>query len=210
MNNTNEPIYFLSDIDGVVVDWLDGFIKYCESIGHKALHSNPIEFSMTDIFPTLERPWEHIMDYQHTKFYQELKAYPDAVAVYNKLYDMGVKIVFVTSCGTTPEIIDARTNMMNSTFNGKFETIEFLELGASKVDILKKYPTATFIDDQMKVALEGVESGHHSFVKNMSYNTNDHNENVERLMSFTPLISYFSKKMNPDFNKKTQEDMVYA
>lgn len=200
----NNKQLLLSDIDGVVADWLDGFIKYCESIGHKALHNKPLEFGMSDIFPTLEKPWEHIMDYQHSKYYKGIKAYPEAVKVYNKLYDMGVEIVFVTSCGLTPEIIEARTQMMQSEFNGKFHDIEFLELGASKKEILKKYPSAVFIDDQMKVAIEGYETGHKSFIKDMSYNRNEENENIERIKSFTTLLSYFAKKMNPEKEKEKE------
>lgn len=208
MSKSKDDIIFLSDIDGVAADWLEGFIKYCESIGHVALHNKPAEFGMTDIFPTLEKPWEHIMDYQHSEFYEAIKAYPEAISVYNKLHDMGVKIIFVTSCGLTDQIINARTSMIKREFNNKFHDIEFLELGASKKEVLSKYPNATFVDDQMVMAIEGDEAGHKSFIKNMSYNLNDHNDNVERLMSFSPLIKYFAKELSITKEREVNTDMA--
>lgn len=190
-----KEVVLLSDIDGVTIDWLEGFVKYCESIGHKAKHNEPEEFSMRDIFPTLEKPWEYIMDYQHSEYYKEIKAYPEVVEVYNKLHDMGVKIVFVTSCGTTDFIKEARTKVMQDEFNGKFDHIEFLEFGESKTEILNKYPNATYIDDQIKMSIEGAETGHDSFIKDMSYNGNDNDDRVKRLYSFKQFIPYFEKKL---------------
>lgn len=195
-----KEVILLSDIDGVTIDWLEGFIKYCESIGHKALHNEPKVFAMTDIFPDLEKPWVHIMDYQHSPYYDEIKAYPEVVEVYNKLHDMGVKIIFVTSCGTTEHIKEARNKVMEKEFNGKYEHIEYLDFGASKTEILNKYPNATYIDDQMKMSIEGAESGHDSFIKDMSYNREDSDERVKRLYSFKDLIPHFQKKLGINSN----------
>lgn len=208
MKNENNVVMLLSDIDGVAADWLGGFIKYCDSIGHIALHNKPLEFGMADIFPTLEKPWEHIMDYQHSPFYQEIKAYQEVKDVYAKLYDMGVEIVFVTSCGLTEDILDARRIMLEREFDGKFHGIEFLELGASKLDILNKYPSATFIDDQIGMAIEGAKTGHKSFLRNMSYNSNDSHQDVTRLMSFKPLIKYFAKELNINTEKDNASSLA--
>lgn len=209
MNNKDKDkeVILLSDIDGVYADWLDGFIKYCESIGHIALHNKPTDFAMTDIFPELAKPWELIMDYQHSPFYQEIKSYDEVKQVYSELYDMGVKIVFVTSCGLTEEILDARRIMINRETEGKYHDIEFLELGASKADILKKYPTATFIDDQIVMAIEGAETGHKSFLRDMPYNSECNHKDVTRLTSFKPLIKYFAKKLSIN-NENTSEDSL--
>ena len=192
----NKITTLLSDVDGVYADWLDGFINYCDDIGHKALHNKPTDFGMTDIFPTLDKPWEHIMDYQHTPHYEKLKAYPEAQSIYNRLYDMGVEIIFISSCGTTNEIINARTAMLEREANGKFSDIITLPLGASKTEVLKKFPRAAFIDDQFKMALEGAECGHDSFLRNMPYNKNEEHESIKRLMSFSPLVKYFVRELD--------------
>ena len=204
LENKKEVI-LLSDIDGVTIDWLDGFIKYCEKKGHKAKHNKPKEFGMTDIFPTLEKPWELIKDYQDSEEYSNIKAYPEAVEVYNKLYDMGVKIIFVTSCITSDKVEEVRTKTMKEEFNGKFDHIEYLDFGASKLEVLNKYPSATYIDDQLKMAIEGSETGHDSFVMDMSYNQNDNDNRVNRLYHFNQLIPYFEKKIGLKDDKKLSQ-----
>lgn len=190
-DKTRFPTVFLSDVDGVLMDWLGGFIKYMASIGHTALHDQPTEFSMVDIFPTCEKPWVHIMDYQHSAFYCEIKAYSDAINVYKNLHDSGVEVIFVTSCGDTDLIKQVRTQVLNAELGGKFSSIHFLPLGADKTELLKSFEAGVFIDDQMKVAMNGLAGGHTCLLKDMPYNQYDHDEEVTRISNFEELYELF-------------------
>lgn len=188
-----ETPILLSDVDGVAIDWLQGYINFNAEHGHYALHNQPSDFAMRDIFPTLEKPWERIMEYQNSHHYTNLKAYDDTKQAYSKIHELGAKIIFISSCGTTDFIKKARIDTLNRELEGKFDDIIMLEIGASKLDVLKKFPSSVWIEDQMKFAIEGAIAGHRSFLRNMPYNKMDSHPKVNRLSAMNTLMKHFQK-----------------
>jgi len=180
-----KPDVLLSDLDGVYVDWAQGFVNYMESIGIKALHANPTIFSMTDIFPQVEKPWLHILDYQQSEFYAQVKAYEGAREAYQALVDGGVTIIAVSSCGLDEQTVRSRTAMIES--EGVFSDMVLLDLGASKLDVLKKFSRSAFIDDQPVVAMEGQEAGHVSILHSMPYNLDANMPKIARVESLNEI-----------------------
>jgi hypothetical protein len=182
----------ISDVDGIALDWLQGFSKYMESIGYKSLHDKPSFYSMEDIFPTLEKPYKHIMDFQHSDFYKDLTAYQDAKENYAKLHELGVKIVFLSSCGETEHIKNTRLAQLEREFSGKFDDIILLPLNASKLDTLSKFEKGNvFVDDLMAHSIDAAKIGHKSFLKNMSYNVNEEGSGVARVDDLKEILSHY-------------------
>lgn len=177
-----KPKLLLSDLDGVYVDWASGFVRYMESIGYDAPHSNPTVFTMTDIFPMLDKPWLHIKDYQQSHFYSELKPYAGAKEAYQEMASAGVKIIAVTSCGLERETVRMRMEFIES--QGFFSDAILLELGASKQEVLETFENAAFIDDQPHVAFEGAEAGHIALLKSMPYNLDTDVQGIQRIGDF--------------------------
>ena len=124
---SNKPKILLTDLDGVYIDWFSGFVSYMKSIGYTATAGVPTIYNMTDIFPMLKKPWEHIKDFQQSQFYAELKPYEDAKKVYKELYDAGVQIFAITSCGTESETIRMRRDFIDA--QGIFTDAMMLGLG---------------------------------------------------------------------------------
>jgi len=180
-----KPTLLLSDLDGVYCNWAQGYVNYMESIGYKALHANPTVFSMTDIFPMLDKPWIHIKDYQQSEFYAGILPYGGANEAYRELVKSGVKIIAVSSCGLEAETVRMRTEFVAK--QGVFSDMILLELGAPKLDVLKKFAKAAFIDDQPVVALEGVEAGHVSMLKCMPYNIDITHPQIARVSQFAEI-----------------------
>lgn len=178
----NKPKLLLSDLDGVYVDWARGFVNYMASIGYEAPHSNPTVFTMTDIFPMLEKPWLHIKDFQQTSFYDEVKPYAGAQEAYQDMVDAGVRIIAVSSCGLEQETVRMRTEFIES--QGVFSDMVLLELGASKQEVLETFENAAFIDDQPHVAFEGAEAGHIALLKSMPYNLSTDVQGIMRIGEF--------------------------
>lgn len=199
----------ISDIDGVAIDWLQGFINYMEST-HKifALHDKPSQFGMNDIFPGVAKPWEFILDYQHSEFYLNLDAYEDAQKSFKALHNNGFKIILLSSCGDSDFITKARTENIEDKFGDCIEELIMLPYASSKTEALLKLPQGAFIEDQMKVAIEGVQTGKTTFIRNMPYNVNDHHDQVTRINSFLELPNHL-KKINPElFSKETFQEIA--
>lgn len=200
----------LSDVDGVPIDWLQGYIDYQAEKGVQALHNKPKYFSMVDIFPTLEKPWLDVMDFQHTEHYLNLKAYKGAKEAYNKLYDNGTKIYFITSCGETDFIKSTREKMLNRELDGKFEDIIYCPLGGSKEAILKKFAPATFIDDQINMVNQGFNAGHNALLKNMTYNINDVTNGNSRLREFDEIYRYIKMEgISKGNNYQVEPELIF-
>lgn len=182
---SSKPRLLLSDLDGVYADWAKGFVNYMASIGHVAPHSNPTVFTMTDIFPMLDKPWLHIKDYQQSEFYSDIQPYAGAKEAYQEMVDAGVKIIAVSSCGLELETVRMRTEFVES--QGVFSDMILLELGASKQDVLETFENAAFIDDQPHVAFEGCEAGHVALLKSMPYNLCTDVQGIKRIGDFSEI-----------------------
>lgn len=186
---SNKPKILLTDLDGVYVDWFSGFVSYMKSIGHIATAGVPTIYNMTDIFPMLEKPWEHVKDFQQSQFYAELQPYEDAKKVYKELYDAGVYIVAITSCGTEGETVRMRREFIDS--QGIFTDAILLGLGESKLDTLKLFMEGVFIDDLPSMVMECAKSRHTVLLKSMPYNLDADVQGIKRIDNFSELKQVF-------------------
>ena len=196
INNDKKPI-LLTDLDGVSIDWLKGFVNYMEhELGHKAEHLKPKHFSMIDIFPEIEKPYLHIKDYQHTDHYREVESYKGSYEAYKTLKEMGVSVIAVTSCGEEKKIQENRLYNLEKNFPDIFDDIHLLDLGADKTQVLSKYDNSRFIDDQLGNVLSGVKTGHKSYLWDMSYNKEDElPENAFRAENWNIIVDDYKKEL---------------
>lgn len=181
LKNKHDILKLYSDADGVCINWLQGFIDYMHSIGIAAEHEQPNVFSMTDIFPTLEKPWEHIHDYQLSDIYRNIRAYDDAKLAFRKIEQLGGEVIIVSSCGKDKKVIESRMHQIESEFGSSVKDVILLDYASPKLDTLKQLPSGIFIDDQGKIAIEGAQAGHRSLIRNQSYNINEHHPDVYRI-----------------------------
>ena len=186
---SNKPKILLTDLDGVYIDWFSGFVSYMKSIGYTATAGVPTIYNMTDIFPMLKKPWEHIKDFQQSQFYAELKPYEDAKKVYKELYDAGVQIFAITSCGTESETVRMRRDFIDA--QGIFTDAMMLGLGESKLDALRHFNTGVFIDDLPAMVVDGTKAGHTSLLKTMPYNLDACVLDEKRIGDFSELKQIF-------------------
>lgn len=170
-----------SDADGVCMNWLQGFIDYMETQGHVAVSDQPVNFSMVDIFPSIDKPWEMIADYQASDIYRNIRSYDDAKLAFRKIEQLGGEITIVSSCGKDPRVIEARMAHLEAEFGSSVKEVILLDYAASKHDTLKQLPSGIFIEDQGKIAIEGAQAGHRALLRNRSYNVTEHHPDVHRI-----------------------------
>jgi hypothetical protein len=181
--------FFLSDLDGVYMNWTQGFVHYMASLGHVALHADPTQFAMGDIFPTVEKPHLHIVDYQHSDFYRDIQPYAEMKEAYKAIHAQGdVGIIAITSCGTQDQVVAHRETQLAR--EGIFDDLIILELGASKEDVLKKFKPSVFIEDQLVVAQQGLSAGHTTLLKDMPYNRGETPHGIHRIFKSKQLFNF--------------------
>jgi FMN phosphatase YigB (HAD superfamily) len=192
-------LILLSDIDGVVVDWFDGYREYLSTmLGIESTNKMPTTFGMTDVYPQLEKPWEFIQEYQTSPQYMNLKLFPDVKSTLTKLREIGVEVHFVTSCGTQPQTINMRNEWLSYYLEGLYKDVHFLNLGEDKFRVLKQFANSDlpviFIDDQEKMLQAAVDLGYTAVLKDMEYNQNT--KLYQRVYNYRDLIEIVENEIS--------------
>jgi FMN phosphatase YigB (HAD superfamily) len=175
MIKPSTKLLLLSDIDAVVSDWFVGYREFMLKVkGIESTGELPTIFHMLDVFPDLEKPWEHIMEYQESEHYKSMPVYDDVAETLVDLNKIGVEVHFITSCGDTHKIQTARNEYMSEKFGGLYEIIHYLGLGEDKTAVFDMYKDVSvpvvYIDDQEKMLLPAEQFGFKTVLKNMAYN----------------------------------------
>jgi hypothetical protein len=162
----------LTDIDGVVVEWLNAF-KYWMEKEHGEVMSEVQSFDLLVKYPKLEpkQVFDCIEEFNHSEIIARLIPTNDSHQVINALNDDGYKFIAITSLSDNPIALANRTANLKTYFGDSFIDIICLKTGASKKDTLAKYTDALcWVEDHTKNADAGVELGIHSFLITQQHN----------------------------------------
>lgn len=193
-NDPNEiSAILLSDIDGVIADWFEGYRSYLSNyVGIESTGEMPTVFNMTDVYPDLEKPWQFITEYQTSQDYSNLRIFADVAHTLKTLKEQGVEVQFVTSCGIDKKTVEMRKEWLEYHLSGLYTDVHFLSLGEDKTRVLAqfeqytKYAPVIFIDDQAKMLSTAEQLGFHPVLKDMEYNQAD--RSYERVSAYSELV----------------------
>lgn len=167
------PPRILLDIDGVLLDWLRGFRRYCRIRGILPPPRDP---------PT----WHIGMLPEITAFnahddFSRIPAVTGAKSAIAALARAGCELHAITCCGK--EVAPSREKNLLEVFGPVFSSVSCLPLGASKVRSLSRYPASWWVEDNLTHALDGTRCGHRSILLDRSYNQGPH-EGVTRVKTW--------------------------
>lgn len=173
MSEVTNPKLLLLDGDGVCINFSAGFAQYMVDVhGHEAAVAEPMHFNYSDMYPTLEKPSAFIPGFIHSEHFEATPFYPEAVEKLRDIRANGTQIIMITSCGDELNVQRARRAGIEREVGDIIEDVIFLPLAGGKLDVLKKFEPATFVDDQLHMCIDGVQAGHQSFLFNRRYNQN--------------------------------------
>lgn len=173
MSSESNPKLLLLDGDGVCINFSAGFAQYMADVhGYEAEVAEPMHFNYSDMYPTLDKPSSFIPGFIHSEHFEATPFYPEAVEKLRDIRANGTQIIMVTSCGDELNVQYARRAGIEREVGDIIEDVIFLPLAGGKLDVLKKFEPATFVDDQLHMCIDGVQAGHKSFLFNRRYNQN--------------------------------------
>ena len=164
---SNKPL-LLTDVDGVLLDFIQGFSIYLETLGHDISHTKSYWGSTKRAtFDGLMR----IADPQQAAavkagFYQsEAIAHLPLMQTHliNIMQTLSehMDIVCITCIGRTQQLMDARRKNLHDHFGDCFKAIHCLDFGESKLPLLRHYqkqqPLA-YIDDRQEHIDEAIQA----------------------------------------------------
>ena len=166
----------LTDCDGVILDWEEGFSVWMEHHGHNKTEGYQYVYSIGDRYGlTKEQGNKLVKQFNESAAIGFLPPLRDAQYFVKKLHEQHqYQFVAITSLSLDPYAQELRTKNLNKLFGDDcFKEVICLDTGADKDEILlefgKKYPGAFWIEDKpqnvdwgMDAGLQGilVEHGH--------------------------------------------------
>ena len=173
--NTKPIIGF--DVDGVIFDYVAGFMAYAASRGVRlGCESDEVDsWTMTAAFPDLDgdQIWDMIEAFSEDEGFGRLTPFPGALEAISQLreeypdYPLGA----ITSAGKSELTKRLRTENLASI---PFSEIHVLPLGESKEQYLAKFPPNSLYVDDLKKNVDAAESvGVTGVFVRRSYNTAD-------------------------------------
>lgn len=185
----------LTDIDNVCLDWTNAFQEFVYKVNPKLkLAHDCWTFGLT--YEEIDGYIHQFNDATVSDDFGNLVAYRDAVEYMTKLKNLGYEFVGITSCGELQKTKDLRQKNVEVVFGkGMFKEMHCLKVHSSKLECLKKYPSAYWIDDKVSNAADGLEAGHISF--NMITPYNRHEDRPDGLIMVETWKEIFNHIMKP-------------
>lgn len=179
---------FLTDADGVLVDYMTGFQEFMLSRGHQC--TLPIvKFDLRHAYHMSENEiMKHLYDFNHSELIATLPVLADADQFLHRIKDSGRKIVVVTSLSDCKEARSRRiANLENIFGTGMFEDVICLPLGSCKEATLTRWALSDipWVEDNYRNAIVGSMLGLDTYLVDTDYNQGNH-PGVKRVSRHTP------------------------
>ncbi|MBW3243544.1 hypothetical protein KUV57_12800 [Epibacterium sp. DP7N7-1] len=178
------------DCDDVLLDWAKWFRKCFE--GKYGLQMRTPLPAAYNLHGWLPQSHEHlaldiIREFNNDPvLFSQLEPIPGAVDFVTHARQSGYDIKVLTACSSDPASHAARETNLERVFGaGTFADIMYVDLGASKLDVLKRHPRSIWVDDLPRHVHAGYEAGHHGILAAASQNKTSRNDPENRQL---PLI----------------------
>lgn len=155
----------LTDVDGVVLDWEEGFSVWAEHHGHTKVEGYQFVYSIGDRYGMSYQAGSNLVKvFNESAAIGFLPPLRDAQYFVKKLSEQhGYKFIAVTSLSLDPYAKELRTRNLNKLFGDAFVDVICLDTGADKDDILAelgtKYTNNFWIEDKPENVQAGINAG---------------------------------------------------
>lgn len=169
----------LTDVDGVLVDWVSAFERWMLKHGYKPNPDKEHEYQLSSRYGiTSERASELVAFFNESAYIEYVPPMDDAIYYVDLLHRKhGYVFHAITSLSLDPRAIELRRRNLHNLFGPTaFERIVCLDVGAHKYEALKPYDgTELFwIEDKIQNAVEGLQFGLKCIIYDQPYNRTNH------------------------------------
>ena len=164
----------LTDCDGVLLKWEDGFDAFMTSKGLIRRAGTEADYSMALRYGVSTKQTQaFIKEYNESEAMCCLAPFADSVEYVAKLANDGFRFTAVTSMSDHPDAKTYRTQNLKNLFGDVFDEVVCLEMGASKANVLMRWADSKlfWIEDHMRQAEAGHEAGLRTVLINHPYNS---------------------------------------
>lgn len=181
MHMVKKDKIILTDIDGVVLDWEEGFSVWAEHHGHTKVEGYQFVYSIGERYGMSYQAGSNLVKiFNESAAIGFLPPLRDAQYFIKKLSEQhGYKFIAVTSLSLDPYAHMLRERNLKKLFGDAFVEVICLDTGADKDEILaelsKKYQGNFWIEDKPENLKVGIECGFNGILMEHGHNM-DHKE----------------------------------
>jgi uncharacterized HAD superfamily protein len=192
MKRNKKPI-LLTDVDGVLLDWVKTFGEYAKAQGYNLRQEHPTTWEMTEWFGAdIDTIRRLITEMNSSKIFAEIPPFEDAMKVLPKLAEK-YDLVAITCCSDDATTV-ARRKKNLEVLKVDFKDVHCLKFTESKKDLLSSYHTTLWVEDRFEGAKSGVETGHKSFLINRPYNLHENHDEIVKVDSWHQIQKFLRLK----------------
>lgn len=193
--------FLLLDVDGVLLDWQQGFLKYLR-ITHAQLiptaEKQPGE-TFEDWLQLSNTKVSHLVqEFHKDPSFGELHALPGAIKAISILQNF-FHLVLITACGTHTTTKKLRSSNLQEVFGDCFAHMHCTDTFAEKETHLRKYPTSWWIEDHLMNAQLGAKCGHRAVLIDYPYNQSDHTDHILRFKNLCDAGAFILSQARSSF-----------
>lgn len=165
--------HILTDCDGVLLRWEEGFDLFMLSKGHQRIPGTESDYMMTSRYGLSSVDVvAFIHEYNQSPAIANLEPFADSVEYVTRLAKEGFRFTAITSLSDHPESKKYRTQNLLNLFGDVFDDVVCLQMNASKAHVLMQWADTGYfwIEDHMRQAEAGYEAGLKTVLINHPYN----------------------------------------
>lgn len=169
----------LTDCDGVVLDWEEGFSVWMEHHGHTKVEGYQYMYNIGDRYGiSKDQGSKLVRQFNESAAIGFLPPLRDAQYFVKKLHEQHqYKFIAITSLSLDPYAKYLRERNLKKLFGDAFIDVVCLDTGADKDEILAeygpKYPGHYWIEDKVENLMAGVNQGLKGILIEHGHNMND-------------------------------------
>jgi len=165
-----KPRIVLTDVDGTIIDWIQGFKSFMHSKGLEEIPGTEHKYYLNKRYPiSFEEALVHVTEFNESKYLADLQPMKKSVEFIKKLNEKHrFRFVAITSVGDHPNTLYYRKQNLEKHFGQVFNEIRCLTLTTSKFYELSRWANSDlfWIEDHFRQAEAGYEVGLKSILMN--------------------------------------------
>ena len=169
----------LTDVDGVVLDWEEGFSVWMEHHGHALVDGSKFMYNIGERYGmTAEQGSKMVKQFNESAAIGFLPPLRDAQHYVKLLHEKyNIDFLAITSLSLDPYARELRVRNLRKLFGSAFVDVVCLDTGADKDDVLTEYaalyPGAVWIEDKPENAFAGYTVGLNTILVEHGHNMTD-------------------------------------
>ena len=173
--------FLLTDVDGCVLDWHTGFIRFAQQLGFILEPSKLGEsYDMSTWFEDMSR--DQFINlcklFNNSQFSNLCQPYKDAMIWLTRIAE-NHRVEALTAFGDKPEQKEMRKQLLNAMFPNVFDEIHVIDLGECKKEYLKRLKPDMFVEDSLTHADSAKDLGIYTWVMPTPYNESDNHRYLD-------------------------------